>query len=120
MTIEDIRTYCLSKPQTTEDFPFDLNTLVFKVGGKMYVLAPLEKWESGLASLNLKADPDYAQELRATFESIEPGWHMSKKHWNTLYIHEGELQPQYIKALIDHSYDMVVKGMPKKLKETLL
>lgn len=119
MNIEQLRTYCLSKPHTSEDFPFDKNTLVFKVAGKMFALAPLSKWESGLASVNLKANPDYALELRATYESIVPGFHMSKKHWNTLYIYKGELQAKFICELIDHSYNMVVNGMTKKLRESL-
>ncbi|RAJ18165.1 MmcQ/YjbR family DNA-binding protein [Olleya aquimaris] len=119
MDIEQLREYCLSKPHATEDFPFDADTLVFKVLGKLFALVPLEKWENGLASINLKCDPDYAIQLREDFESIEAGWHMSKKHWNTLYIYKGELQPQFIKQLIDHSYNMVVKGMPKNLRETL-
>ncbi|MEW4923829.1 MmcQ/YjbR family DNA-binding protein [Algibacter sp. 2305UL17-15] len=119
MNIEQIRTYCLSKKGTTEDFPFDEDTLVFKVLGKMFALASLKWWERGEAAINLKADPDYSEELRAEHSSIRPGYHMSKKHWNTLYLHEGELQPKLIKELIDHSYDMVVKGMTKKMRKTL-
>ncbi len=117
MDIEYIREYCLGKPQVTEHFPFDKDTLVFKVAGKMFVLAPLGKWEKGLASINLKCDPEYALELRENYESIEAGWHMSKKHWNTLYVHKGELQPKLIVELIDHSYDMVVKSLPKKVRD---
>jgi len=120
MHIDQIREYCLSKKGTTEDFPFDQDTLVFKVLGKMFALASLKWWERGEAAINLKADPQYSEELRAEYNSIRPGYHMSKKHWNTLYLHEGELRPQLIKALIDHSYDMVVKGMTKKLRNTLL
>lgn len=119
MTIEDVRTYCLSKPHTSESFPFDKNTLVFKVADKLFALAPLDKWESGLAALNLKADPEYALELRAEYNSIEPGWHMSKKHWNTIYIYKGELKPKLIMELIDHSYTMVVNGLTKKKREAL-
>ena len=119
MNIEQIRIYCLNKPQVTETFPFDQDTLVFKVAGKMFLLAPLAKWERGLASLNLKCDPEYALELRETYDSIEAGWHMSKKHWNSVYIHKGELQPQFVIQLIDHSYNMVVKGLPKKVRDTL-
>ncbi|MEC3906705.1 MmcQ/YjbR family DNA-binding protein [Tamlana sp. 2201CG12-4] len=119
MDIEQIRTYCLSKKGTTENFPFDEDTLVFKVLGKMFALASLKWWERGEAAINLKADPDYSEELRATYNSIRPGYHMSKKHWNTLYLHEGELQAQLIKALIDHSYDMVVKGLTKKMRDSL-
>lgn len=119
VNIEEIRTYCLSKRGTTETFPFDADTLVFKVLGKMFVLASLKWWERGEAAINLKADPQYSEELRAEYNSIRPGYHMSKKHWNTLYLHEGELLPQLIKKLIDHSYDMVVKGMTKKMKAQL-
>lgn len=119
MHIEQIREYCLSKKGTTEDFPFDEDTLVFKVLGKMFALVSLKRWEQGEAAINLKADPDYSEELRAEYSSIRPGFHMSKKHWNTLYLHEGELQPKLVKELIDHSYDMVVKGMTKKMKDQL-
>ncbi|WP_055434814.1 MmcQ/YjbR family DNA-binding protein [Lacinutrix algicola] len=119
MNIEQVREYCLGKPYTEETFPFDQNTLVFKVAGKMFALIPLDKWEQGLASLNLKANPDYSQELRVEYESIEPGWHMNKKHWNSIYIYKGELQPKFIMELIDHSYNMVIKGMTKKMREQL-
>ena len=119
MNIEQIRTYCLSKKGTSEDFPFDEDTLVFKVLGKMFAAASLKWWEKGEAAINLKADPEYSEELRAEYSSIRPGYHMSKKHWNTLYLNENELQPQFIKQLIDHSYDMVVKGMTKKMRDTL-
>lgn len=119
MDIEQIRIHCLKKNLVTESFPFDQDTLVFKVAGKMFLLAPLKKWENGLASINLKCDPKYALELRAEYESIEAGWHMSKKHWNSIYLHKGELSPQFIIELIDHSYNMVVKGLPKKVINTL-
>ena len=116
MNIEQIRDYCLSKPYTEDTFPFDQNTLVFKVAGKMFALASLNKWDEGLGSLNLKADPNYSEELRAEYHSIEPGWHMSKKHWNTLHVYKGELKPKFILELIDHSYNMVIKGLTKKKK----
>ena len=120
MNIEQIRDYCLSKKGTTEEFPFDENALVFKVLGKMFALTSLKGWESGIQSINLKCDPDYAQELRAEYESIEPGFHMSKKHWNTIRLFKDELPPQFILQLIDHSYNMVVKRMPKKLRDTII
>ncbi len=119
MNIDQLRDYCLSKPGTSEGFPFDEDTLVFKVLGKMFVLIPLEKWEVGEASINLKCDPEYSEELRAAYESIRPGFHMSKTHWNSIYIHENELKSNFIFKLIDHSYDMVVKAMSKKLRDTL-
>lgn len=120
MNIEQLYQYCLNKNGVTEDFPFDEDTLVFKVLGKIFLLVSLKGYESGHASINLKADPNYAEELRSTYESIQPGYHMNKKHWNTVKIHTGELSPKFITELIDHSYDMVVKSMPKKLRDTLL
>ena len=120
MNIEQVREYCLNKPCAEESFPFDQNTLVFKVLGKMFALLPLNKWEEGLASINLKADSVYSIELRAEYESIKPGFHMNKKHWNSVYIYKGELKPKFIMELIDHSYDMVVKGMTKKMRDKLI
>ncbi len=120
MNIERLREYCLKKKSVTEDFPFDKDTLVFKVLGKMFALFPLEKWEAGEAWVNLKCEPDYALELRAEYESIQPGWHMSKTNWNSVLIHKGELSPQFVCELIDHSYEMVIKGMTKKKRESLL
>ncbi|WP_372754222.1 MmcQ/YjbR family DNA-binding protein [Mariniflexile sp.] len=119
MNIEQIREYCLKKKAVTEDFPFDEDTLVFKVLGKMFALIGLKKWESGEKAINLKCNPDYAEELRAEYSCIQPGYHMSKKHWNTVQLHNGDLQPKFVLELIDHSYEMVVKGMPKKLRDTL-
>ena len=119
MDIEQIREYCLSKKGTSEHFPFDEDTLVFKVMGKMFVIAPLEYWERGEATITLKCDPDYTIELRDQYESIHPGPYVSNKHWNTIDIYKGELQPQFVLELIDHSYEMVIKGLPKKLKKNL-
>ena len=119
MNIEQFRDYCLSKKAVTEHFPFDNDTLVFKVLGKMFALASLKKWEEGNAFINLKCDPDYATELRAEYESIQPGYHMHKKLWNSVYVNHGELSLQFLTQLIDHSYDMVVKGLPKKLQQQL-
>jgi predicted DNA-binding protein (MmcQ/YjbR family) len=119
MNIEDYRTYCLIKRGVTEHFPFDNDTLVFKVLGKVFALASLKQWENGEGFINLKCNPEYAQELRAEYDSIKPGYHMHKQQWNRVYIHTNELPPKLIIDLIDHSYDMVVKGLPKKLRETL-
>ena len=119
MTIDDIRNHCLAKKCTTEEFPFDENTLVFKVLGKMFTLAPLSKWEAGEATITLKCDPEYTDELRGQYGSIFPGPYVSNKHWNTVAIYKNELRPQFVLELIDHSYDMVVKGMTKKLRAQL-
>tara|TARA_R110002096_G_scaffold287627_1_gene481281 strand:- start:145 stop:507 length:363 start_codon:yes stop_codon:yes gene_type:complete len=119
MNIEQYRDYCLNKKAVTEHFPFDNDTLVFKVLGKMFALASLKKWENGEVFINLKCNTEYAQELRAKYDSVKPGYHMHKQQWNSVYIQTGELSPKLITELIDHSYDMVVKGLPKKLRETL-
>ncbi|WOD44622.1 MmcQ/YjbR family DNA-binding protein [Hwangdonia lutea] len=119
MNIEQLREYCLNKKGTSEAFPFDDNVLVFKVLGKMFVLTGLDSWEKGESAINLKGDPDYSEELRAQYSSIRPGYHMSKKHWNTVYIDEGELETKFVLKLIDHSYDMVLKTLPKKLQDSL-
>lgn len=120
MHIEQIRDYCLSKKGTTESLPFDKDTLVFKVLNKMFVIAPLGKWEKGEASITLKCDPIYTIELREQYKSIYPGPYVSNIHWNTIAIYKRELHSKFILELIDHSYDMVVKGMTKKMRATLL
>lgn len=119
MNIEQLRDYCLSKKAATEGFPFDADTLVFKVQGKMFALVPLEKWEKGEAHITLKCDPEYTIELREQYESVYAGPYVSNKHWNTVAIYKGELPEGLILQLIDHSYDMVVKGMTKKMREEL-
>lgn len=119
MNIEELRQYCLSKKEVSEGFPFDNDTLVFKVAGKMFVLSSLKRWEEGKGSINLKCDPEYALELRATYQSVVSGWHMSKKHWNTVRVYKGELSNGVLKSLIDHSYQMVVNGLPKYVQERL-
>ncbi|MBU2939092.1 MmcQ/YjbR family DNA-binding protein [Lacinutrix sp. C3R15] len=120
MDIEQLREYCLHKKGVTEHFPFDENTLVFKVLGKMYALTSLKNWESGTPSINLKCNPDYAQELRATYKSIAPGYHMNKKHWNTVQLYQRDLSSKFIFQLIDHSYDLVVRGLTKKQRDSLI
>jgi len=117
MNIEQLREHCIKKKAVTEEFPFDEDTLVFKVLGKMFVIAPLDRWEKGEATITLKCDPEYTLELRAQYDSIHPGPYVSNKHWNTVDIFEGKLSSKFIVELIDHSYEMVVKGLPKKLKD---
>ena len=113
MNVEEFRVYCLSKPLVTEEFPFDETTLVFKVAGKMFALTGLDDPEF---KVNLKCDPDRSVELREEYESIRPGWHMSKKHWNTVHV-DGSFPEELFIELIDHSYDLVVQGLPKKLRD---
>lgn len=115
LKLETIRDHCISKKAVTEEFPFDDITLVFKVMGKMFALINIDRAES----INLKCDPDSALELRASYpEIVLPGWHMHKKHWNTILINNS-IEKEFIFKWIDHSYDEVVKKLPKKLKEEL-
>lgn len=114
MNIEEYRTYCLAKPGTTEGFPFDDKVLVFKVMGKMFALCDVDEFES----INLKCDPERALELRAKYPAVQPGYHMNKKHWNTVAM-DGSLGDQLIFELIDHSYELIVAGLSKKLKAEL-
>jgi predicted DNA-binding protein (MmcQ/YjbR family) len=115
MNVEELRELCLSKKGVTEEFPFDAYTLVFKVMGKMFALVPLERLPS---QCNLKCDPERSEALRADYDGvITPGYHMSKKHWNTLFLEQ--LPPQLIIELVDHSYDLVVASLTKKLQQEL-
>nr|WP_315177347.1 MmcQ/YjbR family DNA-binding protein [uncultured Flavobacterium sp.] len=118
MNLETYYEYCLSKKGVTEHFPFDEDTLVFKVGGKMFALSSLSQWEKGQPSVNLKCDPEYAQELRAEYDDIQPGFHMSKTHWNTIAIN-ASVPNVLVKELIDHSYELVFKSLTKKLQSEI-
>lgn len=111
MDFEAIRAYCLTKKGVEEGFPFDETTLVIKVGGKIFVLMNLD----GDPSMNLKCDPDRAIELREENPAIIPGYHMNKKHWNTVIL-DGSLSKKLILEMIDHSYDLVLKSLPAKLR----
>ncbi len=113
MNIQQFFEYCLSKKAVTEHFPFDKDTLVFKVGGKMFALSSLQQWENGTASVNLKCDPEQAEELRANYEAISPGYHMSKVHWNTVTFNS-DVPDKMMCQLIDDSYQLVLKSLTKK------
>ena len=119
MNLETYYDYCISKKGVTEHFPFDKDTLVFKVGGKMFALSSLIQWEKGEASVNLKCDPERALELRAEYEDIIPGWHMSKIHWNTIYLNKN-VSDKLILELIDHSYELIFKSLTKKIQLEIL
>lgn len=115
MNIEEFRACCLAKKGVSEEFPFDADTLVFKVMGKMFALAPLERLPP---QANLKCDPERALELRESYDGvIMPGYHMSKVHWNTLFL--DQLPGDLIRELINHSYELVVSKLPKKLQSAL-
>jgi predicted DNA-binding protein (MmcQ/YjbR family) len=115
MHLEDTRAYCLQKKGVTEGFPFDGETLVFKVMGKMFALMALERKPP---QINLKCDPDRALELREAYAGhILPGYHMSKVHWNT--VHLESIPPQTVRELIDHSYALVTAKLTKKMRTEL-
>jgi predicted DNA-binding protein (MmcQ/YjbR family) len=119
MNLETYYEYCLSKKGVTEHFPFDEDTLVFKVGGKMFALSSLLQWEKGSPSMNLKCDPERAQELRAEYDAIQPGFHMSKVHWNTIAVNS-DVSNALLKELIDHSYELVFKSLTKKIQNEII
>ncbi len=115
MDIESIRNYCISKKGVTESFPFDQNTLVFKVGEKMFAASNIEEEDK---RINLKCDPERSVELRANHPEIVPGYHMNKKHWNTVYLN-GSLKSRFILELIDHSYELVWSKLSAKVRAEL-
>ncbi len=115
MHIEAFREYCLAKPGVEESFPFGDTTLVFKVMGKIFALTGLD---DELFKVNLKCDPGRAQQVREQFPQIQPGFHMNKKHWNTVEFENG-LEESLLADLIDHSYQLVVKSLSKKLRDEL-
>lgn len=114
MNIEQFRDFCLALPGVTEEFPFGEETLVYKVMGKMFTLTSLDSFES----INLKCDPEIAIELRERYDGVSPGYHMNKKHWNTVDVHAG-ISDKLIYQWIRDSYDLVVDSLPKKTKELL-
>jgi len=116
VNIEEFRDYCLFKKGVTESFPFDEETLVFKVMGKMFALCALERSPS---QVNLKCDPERSIELRGVYDGlIFPGYHMSKLHWNTVLI-EDNVPNDLLLELIDHSYQLVVNGLTKRVRADL-
>lgn len=119
MHIEQLRDFCIAKKGVTEHFPFDDVTLVFKVMNKMFALSGLDKWEKGEESINLKCDPEKALELRGEYEGVNPGFHMSKKHWNTVTINTSDVSDKMVFELINNSYDLVVSGLTKKAQKEL-
>lgn len=115
MNIEELREYCIAKKGVTESFPFDEETLVFKVMGKMFLLTNINQD----LSMNVKCEPEKAIELREQYSSVLPGWHMNKKHWNTINI-DGSISNQQLKEWIDNSYNLIVASLTKKLQNELL
>jgi predicted DNA-binding protein (MmcQ/YjbR family) len=115
MDLEEFREYCLGKPGAGEDMPFGEDVLVFRVAGKMFALTSLDEIP---VTANLKCDPDLALELRDRYEQVQPGYHMNKRHWNTVEIDSG-IPADELRKMIDHSYELVLKGLPKSQRKRL-
>jgi len=115
MNIEQFQEYCISLPGVTEEFPFGEETLVYKVKGKIFALTNIDNFRS----VNLKCDPENAVELRERYDGVKPGYHMNKKHWNTVEVHSN-IPNKLLLQWIRDSYDLVVKSLPKKDRESLL
>jgi len=114
MNFDDFREYCLRKPFVSEGFPFDKSTLVFKVDGKMFALADIDDFDS----INLKADPEKAIELRESYSGIIPGYHMNKTHWNTVQVNS-DVPLDLVYQMIDDSYNLVYLSLSKKRRNEL-
>ena len=114
MDIESLREYCLSKPNAKETLPFGPDTLVYKVYDKIFLITGLNEEH---LSFNVKCDPEIAIELREHHPCVLPGWHMNKKHWNTIVI-DGSVSVKLVKEWIDHSYELVAKSFPRHKKRT--
>jgi predicted DNA-binding protein (MmcQ/YjbR family) len=115
MNVESLTHYCLAKKGVTEDFPFDEVTMTMKVMGKIFAFIPLD---SETFQISLKCDPERALELREQYAEIDGAYHLNKKHWNGIDC-EGSLSDKFIKEMVDHSYDLVVKGLKKSEREAL-
>ncbi len=114
MNRNELRAYCLSKPGAVETFPFGDDIAVFKVMGKMFALMPI----NGEESISLKCDPALAEILRGTYAAVKPGWHLNKLHWNSLYM-DGTIPDSEVTMMIDHSYELIVKGLTKAQRKAL-
>lgn len=116
MNIEELRSYCLTKKGATESFPFGEQTLVFKVGDKIFLLTGLD---SHPISFNVKCDPEEAVNLREQYpNSVFPGYHMNKKHWNTVILNN-EITLDQAKRMIDHSYELIFNSLPLKIRDSI-
>jgi predicted DNA-binding protein (MmcQ/YjbR family) len=114
MNVEQFRTYCLSKSGVEEGLPFGPDVLVFKVMGKIFALCPLDPFDS----VNLKCDPEHAIALREQYSEVIPGYHMNKKHWNTIQL-DGRISDKLLREWTDHSYELVKASLPARTREKL-
>ncbi len=118
MNIESLYEYCAALKGTTEEFPFDSETLAFKVGGKIFCLTGLDSWESGNPAINLKCNPEKAIALRQEYEAVVPGYHMSKVHWNTVAINQ-DASDALVLGWLNDSYNLVFASLTKKIQKEI-
>ena len=116
MQLDTIREHCLAKPDVTEGFPFGESALVFKTSGRIFAILMIDETPP---SINLKCDPVRALELREQYDWVQPGYHMNKKHWNTIIL-DGSIPSEQIQRMIDHSYQLIVDNLPTAEREQLL
>jgi predicted DNA-binding protein (MmcQ/YjbR family) len=116
MTLDEIRTYCRNLKGSREDFPFGSETLVLKIGSRMFALIPLDAKD---LSINLKGDPFLNEEWRTQFNAVKPGYHMNKAHWNTVDPND-DIPDEIVYRMIDHSYQLVFESLPKTEKMSIL
>ena len=114
-SVDDVRSHIMAKPEVVDETPFGPEVLVYKILGKIFATLG---FEDEIGQMNLKCDPRRALQLRDEYEAILPGYHMNKKHWNTLVL-DGSLSSYLVGELIDHSYQLVVNGMPRKTRGIL-
>ena len=119
ITLEYLVDFCMSKKGVSQEFPFDKKTMVFKLCGKMFLLTDIKAWQERQGSVNLKNEPHINRSLREQYTSVVPGYHMNKKHWNTVRIEEEELDDSMILRLINESYEIIKEHLPEKDKKTL-
>ena len=115
MTPRELRRWCLSMPGASEGFPFGEGVAVFKVGGKMFALSRLD---GDPLQVSLKCEPELAEQLRLTYDGIRPGYHLNKRHWNTVTL-DGSLDDTMVREMVEDSYDLVVDGLPRAHRPTL-
>ena len=115
VTRDEARASCAAKPGAAETYPFGPDTAVYKVGGKMFALAP---WSAEPPTVSLKCDPEWSEVLRKAYDAVRPGYHLNKKHWNTVVL-DGSVPDDEVEELIEHSYELVVESLPKRVRAAL-
>jgi predicted DNA-binding protein (MmcQ/YjbR family) len=115
VTADELQSWCLGRRGASEEFPFGEQPSVFKIAGKMFAISNLD---SRPLQVSLKCEPELAEQLRATYPAIKPGYHLNKRHWNTVTL-DGSLADEMVREMLEDSYDLVVAGLPRQVRESL-